>query len=183
LNKNPAARLVPSYALEEKISVPKTYVMKLTLQRTLQIILLGVTLITVGMLSGCSSDPDPAPPTAVEKVRGMLTANGGTWTPAATSGVLVDGTDVTDDLFPGFTITFQASTLTTTGSSPVWLRQDTWSFKDESAGIIIRGQDQREIIIEEISETELKLTLEWPETTSGGRPHSLKGKHEFFLSK
>lgn len=135
--------------------------------------------------SGCSGDPEPEPePTQAEKVTAMLTAGGGTWTPPASGGVLVDGVDVTQDLFPGFTITFGNGTLTTTGESPVWLRQDTWRFKDESATVIIRGQDERELTIEEISSTQLKLTLYWPETTTdGGRDRSLKGNHEFILNK
>ncbi|HET9486462.1 MAG TPA: hypothetical protein VFO54_03465 [Chryseosolibacter sp.] len=157
--------------------------MKPSLLRTLQTILSAGALTVVFLLSGCGgSDPEPAP-TQAEKVIQMLTSNGGKWTPLTSAGVLVDGVDVTQDLFSGFTITFLENTYTTTGTSPVWLAQDTWQFKDESATIIIRGQDNREITIELISDTQLKLTLDWPTTTNGGRSHSLKGKHEFFLNK
>lgn len=142
-------------------------------------------VLALALFSACGgSDPKPTP-TEAEKVTAMLTGNGtATWKPAATAGVLVDGVDVTTDLFSGFSITFQEKTFTTTGTSPVWLRQDTWTFKDESAKVIIRGQDNKEITITEISETQLKLTLEWTQTThSGGRAGSLKGKHEFILNK
>lgn len=133
--------------------------------------------------AACGSDPAPAPAQS-EKVREMLTAGGGTWTPASLSGVTVDGVDVTEDLFSGFSITFHENTFTTTGTTPVWLREDTWRFKDETAKVIIRGQDNKEITITDISATQLKLTLEWTETTtSGGRQYSLKGKHEFLLDK
>ncbi len=145
-----------------------------------------ITTVAVALaiiLTGCGGS-DPVP-TQAQKVTQLLTADGGTWSPAALSGVTVDGVDVTDDLFAGFSITFHENTLTTTGTSPVWLPEDTWRFKDETATVIIRGQDQKEVTILEISATQLKLTLEWNETTtkSGGRLHSLKGKHEFLLTK
>lgn len=145
-----------------------------------------VTLLAAAaLLCGCGGGSDPAPaPTQVQVVTKMLTDNGGKWKPAAASGVLIDGVDVTAELFAGFSITFQEKTFTTTGTSPVWLRQDTWSFKDENANVFIRGQDDREITITDISDTQLKLTLEWSTTThDGGREGSLKGKHEFILNK
>jgi|SRR5687768_7243680 len=142
-----------------------------------------LALVSVCALSGCGGDSDPAP-TENEKVTKLLIAGGGTWAPPSTGGITVDGVDVTDDLFPGFTITFYDGTFVTTGTSPVWLREDTWAFKDESGKVIIRGQDQREVTISEISATQLKLTLDWPaSTTESGRSGSLKGKHEFLLNK
>ena len=141
-----------------------------------------MVLILLGSFLSCKKD-DPAPAkTEVEKVTEMLTSGGG-W---GTTLVTIDGVDVTEDLFSGFSITFNASTFTTTGISPVWLRQDTWTFKDETARIIIRGQDNKEITITEISATQLKLAMEWDQTTTeieGGRKRSLKGKHEFVLNK
>ncbi|HEU5145684.1 MAG TPA: hypothetical protein VFT90_03180, partial [Chryseosolibacter sp.] len=88
-------------------------------------------------LSACGGD-DPAPKTEAEKRIEMLTSGDATWTPATTAGVTVDGVDVTDELFPGFTLTFQDGTYTTSGTSPVWPAQDTWRFKDETATVIIR---------------------------------------------
>lgn len=152
----------------------------------LKIIKINLSIFALGavcFLSACGgSDPEPSK-TQSEKVTEMLTAGGGTWSPASSSGVTVDGVDVTEDLFPGFTITFGDGTLTTTGTSPVWLREDTWQFKDESATTIIRGQDSREIVIQEVTSSQLTLALDWPETTSGGRNGSLKGKHVFTLTK
>lgn len=146
--------------------------------------LLSLLIATSLFLSGCGSDPEPAPLSESEKVRELLTTNGGTWSPTGNTGIMVDGVDVTEDLFPGFSIKFLDQTLTTTGTTPVWLRQDTWRFKDETGKVIIRGQDDKEITITEISATQLKLSLEWSETTTeGGRRHSLKGVHEFILNK
>ena len=140
------------------------------------------------------SDPDPEPPivepTPEEVVKGLLTNDGttATWSPqSTTSGVVVDGTDVTQELFPGFSLTFnQNGTLTTTGTTPVWLRSDTWVFVAGKEGREFkRGQDDKIVKITDISATELKLTLEWDSTTyaPGGRQQSLKGTYEFTLKK
>lgn len=131
-----------------------------------------------------SCKPDEPTLTPEQRVTKMLTDGGGTWTLPAVAGVTVDGLDVTQDLFSGFSITFGEGTLTTTGTTPVWLRQDTWSFKDETATVIIRGQDNKEITITEITNDQLILTLEWEyETFEGGRPKSIKGTHQFVMEK
>jgi len=124
-------------------------------------------------------------PTAEEKVTKLLTSGNGTWEPsAAANSITVDGIDVKEDLFPGFTIRFTSDKIFTTGTSPVWLREDTWHFKEGSkATIIIRGMDDKEISINEISSTQLKLSLEWDQTTYGGRKASLPGLYEFILDK
>jgi hypothetical protein len=141
-----------------------------------------VMLVFLVLITGCKKD-NPSP-TAVQKVTRILTGNGGTWSTPATGGVTIDGIDVTQDLFAGFSITFGDGSFTTTGTSPVWLRQDTWRFKDETATVILRGQDDKEITLTEATATQLKLTLEWDETTTeGGRKKSLKGRHEFTLNK
>lgn len=149
--------------------------------KTLSIALLSVLIV----FSGCKKDDVAPQKTEIEKTTELLTAGSGTWTPAPTAGVTVDGLDVTEDLFKGFTIAFQGDKIITTGTTPVWLREDTWSFKDETARIILRGQDNKEIIIEEISEDELQLSLEWDQTTyaEGGKLKSIPGTFVFTLSK
>lgn len=140
--------------------------------------------LCISALSGCKKD-DPKPQlTEAQKVTQVLTSNGGTWTPAASGAITVDGIDVTQDLFANFSITFTANTFTTTGTTPVWLREDTWQFKDAAANVIIRGQDGKEITITEISDTQIKLSLTWDQTTyEGGRAKSLAGTYEFVLDK
>jgi hypothetical protein len=142
-------------------------------------------LLALVVISGCKKDEVAPQKTEVEKTTELLTAGSGTWTPAAIAGVTVDGLDVTGDLFKGFTIAFQGNKIITTGTTPVWLRNDTWSFKDENARIILRGQDNKEIMIEEISEGELQLSLDWDQTTyaEGGRVKSIPGTFVFTLSK
>ncbi|HYC85989.1 MAG TPA: hypothetical protein VEB86_12245 [Chryseosolibacter sp.] len=130
-------------------------------------------------------DPKPPEPTQKEIVTEKLVAGGSSWS-ASTSGagITVDGVDVTNEFFDGFTIKFTGTTLTTTGTTPVWLRTDTWTFKDDNATAIIRGQDNKEVAITSISDTELKLTLQWDQTTyEGGRTRSIPGTYVFTLKK
>jgi hypothetical protein len=124
-------------------------------------------------------------PTAEEKVTKLLIKGDGTWEPSsAANSITVEGIDVKEDLFPGFTLRFTKDKIFTTGTSPVWLREDTWHFKEGSkATIIIRGMDDKEITIAEISSTQLKISLEWDQTTYGGRKASLPGLYEFILDK
>jgi hypothetical protein len=140
-------------------------------------------LLSVVAFSGCNKED--VKPTESEKTTEILVSGTGKWTPSSTAGVTVDGLDVTSDLFSGFTITFTADKIITTGTSPVWLREDTWTFKDETARIILRGQDDKEIRIEEISSTQLQLSLEWDQTTyaEGGKSKSIPGTFVFTLSK
>ena len=124
-------------------------------------------------------------PTAEEKVTKLLTSGDGTWEPSsASNSITVDGIDVKQDLFPGFTLKFTKDKIFTTGTSPVWLREDTWHFKEGSKGrILVRGMDDKEISIAEISSTQLKISLEWDQTTFGSRKASLPGLYEFILDK
>jgi hypothetical protein len=123
-------------------------------------------------------------PTEQERVTALLTSGTGKWVPKSGGGITTQDIDVTADLFKDFTIRFTATQIFTTGTTPVWLRQDTWQFKGTAADVIIRGQDDQEITIQNISATELVLTLVWNETTfEGGRTRSLQGEYEFVLSK
>lgn len=145
----------------------------------------AVAFLVLGFIASLTACDDPNPPvkTQADIVTELLISGGSPWSPTM---ITVDGVDVTSDLFAGFSLSFAENTLTTTGTSPVWLEQDTWHFKDETATIIIRGQDSKEIAIKEVSETQLVLTLDWEQTTTvpeGGRKASLKGKHEFILNK
>lgn len=139
-------------------------------------------MLAVTFVMSCK--PDEPTLTPEQRVTKILTDNGGKWNLPSVAGVTVDGLDVTQDLFKNFSITFGEGTLTTTGTTPVWLRNDTWSFKDESATVIVRGQDNKEITIAEITDNQMILTLEWDkETFEGGRAKSIKGTYQFVLEK
>lgn len=140
-------------------------------------------LISILALTFCGDDGPKL--TAEEKVKKILVNGTGTWSPSTTTGAItLDGIDVAADFFPDFTIQFTEDKIFTTGTTPVWLREDTWHFKEGSnATIIIRGMDDEEISIVEVSSTQLKLTLEWDHTTYGDRTGSLPGLYEFTLDK
>lgn len=143
-----------------------------------------VFLLSVSCGGGGKDDPLPAEPTEQEKVTALLTGGTGLWSPPASNAITLAGVDVTEELFSGFSIRFTATQLFTTGTTPVWLREDTWQFKPGSSTIIIRGQDNKEVTIEEINESQLKLTLDWDQTTfEGGRSGSLPGQYEFIFNK
>lgn len=147
---------------------------------------LSVVIVSIMVLTGCkgSSGDDPIPQTSEqEKVTAILTSGTGTWSPSANNAILVEGIDVTEEFFSDFTIRFTTNQLFTTGTTPVWLRQDTWHFQSESSTIMIRGQDNKEVTIENISESELRISLDWAHTTFGGRTRSLPGRYTFVLNK
>jgi len=145
----------------------------------------AIGILILLLVTSCKKkkEEDPVPQTEKEKVTALLTSDGGRWKPAALSNwVMVEGINVSD-LFKNFTITFTASGYTTSGTSPVWPRSGTWQFKDDAAKVFIRDSDKKEVTIESISETTLRITLVWDQTTYGGRGQSTKGKHEFNLIK
>ncbi len=133
-------------------------------------------------LSSCKKGGDPEPEvTEEQRVTTLLTS--GQWAPATGNWVTVDGVSVAE-LFTDFKITFTSTGYTTTGTTPVWPRSGTWKFKTGSTKIFIRDADQVEVTIENLDDKNLKLTLMWnQETTAPGRMSSIKGKHEFNLSK
>jgi hypothetical protein len=128
---------------------------------------------------------DSAKPSQEQRVTTLLIKGTGKWTPSLAGGVTVEGLDVTEDLFKDFSITFTADKFFTTGTTPVFLREDTWRFKDDTATIILRGQDDKEITVETVSENELQLSLEWDQTTyeEGGRTRSIPGTVVFTMTK
>lgn len=138
-------------------------------------------LITVLFFPSCKKDDpppvEPPPPTQKEITTALLTK--ATW---PLTSILVEGEDASS-LFVGFSLTFTNTGYTTTGTSPVWARSGTWSFTDDTATKFKR-EDNVEVTITSVDDKTLKLTLFWDkQTTQGGRVGSLKGKHEFVLTK
>jgi hypothetical protein len=156
--------------------------------RMLSRLLSAFTLVTLSVtFMMCGSDPGtdpPAEPTEVEKATEMLTSGTATWAPSASAGIIMDGSDVTAEFFTGFSIKFSATTFTTTGDTPFFEATDTWTFKDETAKVIVRGSDGKEMPITSLTDTQLKFTLEWDQTTyEEGRKKSIPGTYEFTLTK
>ena len=154
------------------------------IRRIPSLIFIIVLIIFIG--SSCKKKDKEIPEpqlTEAQKAANFLTANGGKWNPAPVSNwVTVEGINIAD-LFKDFSITFTATGYTTSGTSPVWSRSDTWSFKDDTGTILVRKSDNKEVTVA-VTETTLKLTINWDQTTfEGGRNKSINGKHEFNLVK
>jgi hypothetical protein len=125
------------------------------------------------LLSHCDgSDPE----SEEQRTRKLLT--GGTW---KINSVTVGGVNK-NDLFADLTITFSGSEYTATNGEPVWPQTGTWNFTD-NAKTITRNDDVR-VSLDNVTETELTLSLTWTKTTlAGGRIHSVAGEHVFSFTK
>jgi hypothetical protein len=136
---------------------------------------ISITLVAAfAFLSGCKGGDDPTPQ---EVTTQQLVAP--TW---KLTSVLVDGVDKTS-LFTNMTLKFTATNYTTTNGGVVWPASGTWTFTDDTAKKIKRN-DNLEVIITEITETSLKLSLTWATGTFGsGRVSSVAGNHVFNFVK
>lgn len=141
------------------------------------------------LLTNCGDEGPGTPPKTESELRAAILAGGsGTWTPPSGSPVTVNDVAV-PELFQGFTIKFTSTgtggTYTTTGTTPVWPRSGTWTFIGDD-GLKFKREDNLEVTITDITETSLKLSLEWASTTfedPTGRSKSLAGTTVFTLSK
>jgi len=155
-------------------------------------------LFSLIVITACKEDE----PSQQEKYTQLLTQNGGQWSPAAGSNaIILEDIDVTDELFPGFTVKFTSDLITVTGTSltpsgisPVWFSPDdpdmpytpdTWGFKDPNVNVadVIEVGSGREITIVSITATELVLQMEWDGDPTYGRTSSLPGVYTFTLTK
>lgn len=130
-------------------------------------------VILLSVLAGCGDSS----PSAIEVTSNQLRAN--QW---RISSVMVDATDQTA-LFTNMTLSFTATDYTTTNGKAVWPASGTWAFSDDS-GKKIKRSDNVEVSITEITDTTLKLSLNWATGTFGpGRVSSIAGNHVFSFVK
>lgn len=104
--------------------------------------------------------------------------NVGAW---KVSGVSEDGVDKTAQ-YVNFTLTFTATSYSTTHGTPVWPTSGTWKFDDATAKSFSRD-DGIDVTIENITESSLRLSFKWNQTTLGGKLSSISGKIVFSLTK
>lgn len=134
------------------------------------ILLLAVASIV--QLSSCNGSGDP---TAQEIITAKLV---GTW---KIKDVLVDGIDQSS-VFKDFTLTFESGKFTAANGRAVWPTSGTWTFSSDN-GTKLKRDDGTEVIID-VTDTSLKLTLNWAITALGsGRINSVKGKNVFTFSR
>jgi hypothetical protein len=129
----------------------------------------------VVVLSHCSKDnPSPA---EEKKITELLTS--GAW---KIQSVHIDGVPH-DELFEDLNLTFTATGFTATNGDAVWPSSGTWDFTDKTATSFTRN-DGIEVVIEEITDSRLVLSLMWAETLlGGGRVKSIEGENVFEFGK
>jgi len=131
--------------------------------------------LTLSLLIGCSSGNDAPSP----REEALTKLTNGIW---KMQSVTVDGVNRTD-LFTGFTIKFSKTAFESFDGDPVWPTNDTWSFVDDDATSLQRG-DRITVNILTLTEATLQLRLVWDKTTLGpGRVGSVKGAYEFQFTK
>lgn len=95
--------------------------------------------------------------------------------------VNVDGVDQSV-VYKGLTLRFTSTTYSTTNGGIVWPSSGLWNFLN-SDGTMIKRDDGLEIMVA-VTDTTLKLSLNWPITTlGGGRVISIKGQNVFNFVK
>src|SRR5689334_15702492 len=131
----------------------------------------ALILVLCILYLSCSKH-SPAPQTPAQKATALLTASA--WT---MQSLTIDGAS-DDTFFKGLAITFTGSDFSAQNGEPVWPASGTWDFTDTNATSIKRD-DGIVVSIDNLSKTDMQLSLEWTQTTTGGRVGSIAGKHVF----
>src|SRR5260221_9985382 len=140
----------------------------------LRIAVSGIVFVMVASLLGCGKKNTPSP---AQVNTNILSSHG--W---MLQSLQVDNVDKTS-LYTGMTLSFTATNYTTTKGAPVWVASGTWAFSGNDGKIITRD-DQIDVSIDQIADSQLVLSLTWNKTTLGaGRQASVSGKHVYTLVK
>jgi hypothetical protein len=135
-----------------------------------------VLCVCAWFLIQCKPDQ---PVSEKELHQALISSGNGQW---FLENLTVDGMDETG-MFAGLVITFTETNFTAVNGLPIWPESGSWLFTDESGKTILRD-DQVSITVVEISESRLRLELQWDKKTySGGRTNSLKGDHLFTFKR
>jgi hypothetical protein len=123
-----------------------------------------IAIVLIAELAGCKKNA----PTQLQVHTGMLTSH--SWN---LQSLQVDNIDKTS-LYPG--------TYTALKGAPVWSASGAWSFIDD--GKTIKRDDQIEVSVDQISDTQLVLSLNWNQTMfAGGKVGSVSGRHVYSFVK
>jgi hypothetical protein len=134
-------------------------------------VLTGCLALSFFLFSNCGSDPEPE----TTRVRNLLTS--GVW---SVQTVTANGTDLTT-VYKDLKLTFTEGGFTASGGLPLWPATGTWTFPDDSATKIKRG-DNVVVTITAVEDKELTYTLPWTQATLGpGRVSSINGDHVFVM--
>lgn len=132
-----------------------------------------IAMVLITLLTGCKKNDAPS---LLQMNTTILTSHA--W---KLQNLQVDNVDKTS-LYTGMTLTVTSTAYSTTNGVPVWAASGTWSFTDN--GKTIERDDQVEVGVDKITDTQLVLSLAWNKTTlGGGRMSSVSGKHIFTFVK
>jgi hypothetical protein len=132
-----------------------------------------VIIVPSFLFQHCGDDPVKES----DRVEKLLTT--GTWN---IQSVTVGGVNK-NELFTYFTLRFSDGGFTANDGEPVWPASGVWSFVDEKAKAIVRG-DGIVVTLDEITETSLIISMDWDQTTlAGGKSKSIQGSHVFVFGK
>ena len=97
--------------------------------------------------------------------------------------VTVDGFDQTN-VYRDLVLTFLNTQYSSVNGKGVWPANGFWNFDNSEATAFVRSDGVR-VEIQNISESSLRLSLDWDETTfiTSGRTLSLEGQHIFEFGK
>ena len=132
-------------------------------------------LVMIMIIASCGGSDDPTQ-LETDRVRALLAS--GTW---KIQNVKVDNVDKTSS-FTGLQLTFTQTAYTSTNGNIVWPATGTWAFTSDEATAFTRG-DGVIVNIDQVSGSNLVLSLNWDGTLGAGRTSSVDGKHTFTFSK
>lgn len=146
-----------------------------------QILFLAV-LCALFTISACDDNGDPKTPDKKTENTNLL-VNKGAWNASMVD--VPDGTATESADWDGFSVTFTATSMTTSGHAPnstvVWPSGE-WSWKDDNANTIVRASDGIEMQVNELTASKLSVTFTMPDgTETTGRIHALDGEYTFVL--
>lgn len=135
-------------------------------------------LLFVLLLSSCTEEPSAPQLTQQEQTRLILVSS-----PWKMTKVTVDGFDQTN-VYRDLVLTFLNTQYSSVNGKGVWPANGFWNFDNTEATAFLRSDGVR-VEIQSISESSLRLSFDWDETTfiTNGRTKSLEGQHIFEFGK
>lgn len=148
------------------------------IRKIINTFIFSVFLVFALLLSSCSEEPSVPQLTQQEQTRLILVSS-----PWKMTKVTVDGFDQTN-VYRDLVLTFLNTQYSSVNGKGVWPESGFWNFDNTEATAFLRSDGVR-VEIQSITESSLRLSLDWDETTfiTTGRTKSLEGQHIFEFGK
>jgi hypothetical protein len=132
--------------------------------------LIGLALLIIGFLTSCGPDDavelSTAQELAFEKLAGEWTLKNGE------GSIQLGGSDISMN-YPGFSLSYESDTYTTTNAGTLFSASGTWEWLDEEARVIVLD-DGKEITLVELTTTSFTFSFNY---TGGSRRAGLPGDY------